>query len=542
MRLKKVLPKFVALALGITVGVGSGPSRADNTVAYRVGPGTQQTCRATPPDHISTRGVFWCNSSDGDKPYYTDPDGASAALTTGTAGMAIGNSISGGSSNTVLFSNSTGHFDQDTTSLLGFFYDKVAHVLSVANIVLRNALSFVLTDGSYTHTVALGNLSSGNLAQIVSGDPAAYSNYYFNYQCTPNVHGPADCVYGQGTNCGAGGGILTFGLGGFCSKNESNFEWDPGGHPGETQGEIEWSTYDLSGLENRIFAVNYPHISTPPSPSPATALQSEEWAMGASARLFIYAEQISIGPGLNNNGPVAVGINPTTTDLRAPSQNETILLDDNDQQIDIAAVGTGGIFASVIADGANGIVLVNSSAVTRLASSNNVGVEVGASSTQVLQPDDHTNFMQVDGNGVYSYAGGNLRLAVGAGGVSAPTFLTTPHVLSSGSAPTATVQAGLGAGASCSIVSGTDGGGLVRLTSGAAVTASAALCVVNFATAYPVAPHAVVIAPANAAAAALGASSFFVSTTATASFTVSSDANITGLGGATYDFWYWVIG
>jgi hypothetical protein len=53
---------------------------ADNPIAFRIGPGAQMTCSASAPTHISTRGTVWCNSSDGNRLYYTDPSAVSTVF------------------------------------------------------------------------------------------------------------------------------------------------------------------------------------------------------------------------------------------------------------------------------------------------------------------------------------------------------------------------------------------------------------------------------------------------------------------------------
>jgi hypothetical protein len=45
------------------------------------------TCSASVPSHIATRGTVWCNSSDGNKAYYTDPSGASSVIGGGVGGI-----------------------------------------------------------------------------------------------------------------------------------------------------------------------------------------------------------------------------------------------------------------------------------------------------------------------------------------------------------------------------------------------------------------------------------------------------------------------
>jgi lysophospholipase L1-like esterase len=61
--------------------------KADNSTAFRVGPGVQMTCSATAPNKISTRGMLWCKSTDGDKLYYTDPSDVSTAVGSGGGGL-----------------------------------------------------------------------------------------------------------------------------------------------------------------------------------------------------------------------------------------------------------------------------------------------------------------------------------------------------------------------------------------------------------------------------------------------------------------------
>lgn len=61
-------------------------AHAQNSIAYRLGPGGQMTCSSGVPTHISTRGTVWCNSSDSNKLHYTDPSGADIALGAGGGG------------------------------------------------------------------------------------------------------------------------------------------------------------------------------------------------------------------------------------------------------------------------------------------------------------------------------------------------------------------------------------------------------------------------------------------------------------------------
>lgn len=61
-------------------------AHAQNSIAYRLGPGAQMTCVTGTPSRISTRGVFWCKSTDANKLHYTDPSGTDIALGVGGVG------------------------------------------------------------------------------------------------------------------------------------------------------------------------------------------------------------------------------------------------------------------------------------------------------------------------------------------------------------------------------------------------------------------------------------------------------------------------
>jgi hypothetical protein len=109
------------------------------------------------------------------------------------------------------------------------------------------------------------------------------------------------------------------------------------------------------------------------------------------------------------------------------------------------------------------------------------------------------------------------------------------HVVPTGTAPTAAVQAAAGTSATATIA-GRDTAGVITLTAGSASTATGNQVVVTFNKAYPVAP-VVVLESGNAALAALHP---YVAATTTTSFTV-------GLGsapatGTAYAISYVVIG
>lgn len=53
---------------------------ADNPIAFRTGPGVQMTCSASAPNHIATRGMVWCKSTDSNKLHYMDTTGADSAI------------------------------------------------------------------------------------------------------------------------------------------------------------------------------------------------------------------------------------------------------------------------------------------------------------------------------------------------------------------------------------------------------------------------------------------------------------------------------
>jgi len=72
--------KLYLVALLVAIAFLPFVATADNPIAYRIGPGAQFSCSAAVPSHISTRGTMWCNSSDNNKLYYTDPLGTSTAL------------------------------------------------------------------------------------------------------------------------------------------------------------------------------------------------------------------------------------------------------------------------------------------------------------------------------------------------------------------------------------------------------------------------------------------------------------------------------
>lgn len=73
----------LALLAALLVPVAAS---AQNSVAYRVGPGAQMTCGTAVPTHVSTRGTVWCKSTDSNKLHYTDPSGTDIALGAGGGG------------------------------------------------------------------------------------------------------------------------------------------------------------------------------------------------------------------------------------------------------------------------------------------------------------------------------------------------------------------------------------------------------------------------------------------------------------------------
>lgn len=72
-------------------------------------------------------------------------------------------------------------------------------------------------------------------------------------------------------------------------------------------------------------------------------------------------------------------------------------------------------------------------------------------------------------------------------------------------APTIIVGAGAGAGGAATLVNATDVGGTISITTGPTPAAGATLATVTFGTAWATTPRIVILAPANAAAAGLGA-------------------------------------
>lgn len=81
-------------------------AQAQNSIAYRLGVGGQMTCVSSAPTRITTRGMFWCNSSDANKLYYTDPSGTSSAV--GGASSLQGAYTAGGSGGGALTLTSSG--------------------------------------------------------------------------------------------------------------------------------------------------------------------------------------------------------------------------------------------------------------------------------------------------------------------------------------------------------------------------------------------------------------------------------------------------
>jgi hypothetical protein len=76
-------PAVVALLAALLVPVAAS---AQNSVAYRVGPGIQLGCGAAAPTAAALRGIFWCKSTDSNKLHYTDPSGSDIALGAAGAG------------------------------------------------------------------------------------------------------------------------------------------------------------------------------------------------------------------------------------------------------------------------------------------------------------------------------------------------------------------------------------------------------------------------------------------------------------------------
>lgn len=107
-----------------------------------------------------------------------------------------------------------------------------------------------------------------------------------------------------------------------------------------------------------------------------------------------------------------------------------------------------------------------------------------------------------------------------------------------------TIGAGAGLGTGSPVVSvtaaSTDSGGSVTLTPGTTPTADAVLATVTFGQAFTLPPRAVILTPANAAAAALAAGASgtmpYISAISTTTFTIRSNA--VALPAGTYLFWY----
>jgi hypothetical protein len=96
--------------VGLALLLVSSVAFAQNSVAYRLGPGAQMTCSTGVPTHISTRGALWCKSTDSNKLYYTDPSGTSTALGAGGGGSStLSGAYAAGSStaNSILTLDST---------------------------------------------------------------------------------------------------------------------------------------------------------------------------------------------------------------------------------------------------------------------------------------------------------------------------------------------------------------------------------------------------------------------------------------------------
>lgn len=158
--------------------------------------------------------------------------------------------------------------------------------------------------------------------------------------------------------------------------------------------------------------------------------------------------------------------------------------------------------------------------------------------------------------GTNSFAGlavdgtGGLAVAPGAGNITASAAITagtnitspiiTPaHIVSGGTTIVGTLGPGLGSGAGLNTVSTTDLRGKIQVTCGSTPSASAVVVTMTFNTNYAAAPF-VVLAPANASAAALsGTALVYVSSTSTSNFVLSVGSTpLTN--GTTYQ-WYFVV-
>jgi hypothetical protein len=116
----------------------------------------------------------------------------------------------------------------------------------------------------------------------------------------------------------------------------------------------------------------------------------------------------------------------------------------------------------------------------------------------------------------------------------------TARIIGGNSSPTRTNGTGAGTGPTTSIT-GTDMAGIISVTTGSGPASASAIMTVAFGVNLASAPSAVVLEPANAAAAALTTANVFVTSLATTGFVVESNA-VSLAATTTYQWYYIVIG
>jgi hypothetical protein len=261
-----------------------------------------------------------------------------------------------------------------------------------------SSLSAALFDGTYTHHIYVGNPSPGVWLHIDPGDSSPYTHFYGTYQSFAVNGGsvPNDNVLRLGPNCAVGGGPFEIGKMSACFEMESFYRPDSIGNPNYWQTETHLEICDENGVCTRAYSFLGPRTGLP--------------------SLYFNGGAIAMGIGPDLNAPSALTIDATTTRINSPlgsAGHLTLLLDDGDHTTSAAAADGNGNFSSTIW-GSTGVLILNATNVLRLENNGNAGIDVHGSDTVIYQPDDHNQFLQVDGNGLYSYVGSIPKLLIQA--------------------------------------------------------------------------------------------------------------------------------
>lgn len=237
----------------------------------------------------------------------------------------------------------------------------------------------------------LSNSATTNRFMLYTPTQAGNAPWACGFGAAANPVGSRkDHTWSCGWNLAEGGGAIdgTYAVGGFVIEQHWNAAGDP-------VLEHYWAWNPPGGSQRRpIFFIGQdaaPHAST----------------------LALYANSLYLGSGNDTNSPALIALNSASALMRAPSGYPRLLVDDSDSTVSIRNGDAGNNNRGSVLINSAGTVDITGSGLSHLASSSGNNLTWYSGGTYLHNPaGSASEYVQVDGNGVYLAAGGGLKFFV----------------------------------------------------------------------------------------------------------------------------------